>query len=126
LPPVRAEPLPPAPVVSLGIGEPRQTDDGVLHVTQRRYAATHRHGDGPLAAALQAHSSHVAALALVSYRDGLARLDLRGSSGTYVRAIATELGGHCTTLRRTEVGPFRVEEADPERLLAAEDALARL
>jgi len=53
-------------------------------------------------------------------------IDLRVSSGTYVRAIATELGGHCTKLRRTEVGPFRVEEADPERLLAAEDALARL
>ena len=70
--------------------------------------------------------SHVASLDLVSYCDGLARLDLRVSSGTYVRAIATALGGHCSTLRRTEVGPFRVEEADPERLLAAEDALARL
>jgi tRNA pseudouridine55 synthase len=70
--------------------------------------------------------SRVDALEVVSYRDGLARLDLRVSSGTYVRAIATALGGHCRTLRRTEVGPFLVEEADPERLLAAEDALARL
>ena len=50
----------------------------------------------------------------------------RVSSGTYVRAIATALGGHCATLRRTEVGPFDVEEADPERLLTAEEALARL
>ena len=70
--------------------------------------------------------SRVDALELVSYADGVARLDLRVSSGTYVRAIATALGGHCTTLRRTEVGPFRVEEADPERLLTAEEALARL
>ena len=28
------------------------------------------------------------------------------SSGTYVRAIADALGGHCVTLRRTAVGPF--------------------
>lgn len=38
-------------------------------------------------------------------------LDLRVSSGTYVRAIAHELGGHCTSLRRTEVGPFDVAAA---------------
>jgi tRNA pseudouridine55 synthase len=70
--------------------------------------------------------SRVDALDVVSYRDGLARLDLRVSSGTYVRAIATALGGHCRALRRTEVGPFLVEEADPERLLTPEEALARL
>ncbi len=38
-------------------------------------------------------------------------LHLRVSSGTYVRAIAHELGGHCTSLRRTEVGPFDVAAA---------------
>lgn len=70
--------------------------------------------------------SRVDALDLVSYGDGLARLDLRVSSGTYVRAIATALGGHCRTLRRTEVGPFLIEEADPDRLLPPEEALARL
>jgi tRNA pseudouridine55 synthase len=70
--------------------------------------------------------SRVDALDVISYSDGVARLDLRVSSGTYVRAIAAALGGHCATLRRTEVGPFRVEEADPERLIAADDALARL
>ena len=53
-------------------------------------------------------------------------LDLRVSSGTYVRAIAHALGGHCATLRRTEIGPFRVEEADPERVIPPDDALARL
>ena len=70
--------------------------------------------------------SQVEELEIVSYEDGVARLDLRVSSGTYVRAIADELGGHCTTLRRTEVGPFDVEEADPDRLIAPEDALARI
>jgi tRNA pseudouridine55 synthase len=44
-------------------------------------------------------------------------LALHVSSGTYVRALATALGGHCRTLRRTAVGPFRVEDADATRLL---------
>ena len=83
----------------------------------------HRKG---VAVEMPVRRSRVDALDVISYSDGLARLDLRVSSGTYVRAIATALGGHCRTLRRTEVGPFLVEEADPERLLTAEDALARL
>jgi hypothetical protein len=41
-----------------------------------------------------------------------------------VRAIAEALGGHCATLRRTEVGPFTVEEADPERIVPPDEALA--
>ena len=65
-------------------------------------------------------------LDLLAYEDGVARLDLLVGSGTYVRSIATALGGHCASLRRTEVGPFRVEEADPERLIPADEALARL
>ena len=70
--------------------------------------------------------SRVDALEVISYSDGVVRLDLRVSSGTYVRAIAEALGGHCATLRRTEVGPFRVEEADPERLIPADEALERI
>jgi tRNA pseudouridine55 synthase len=70
--------------------------------------------------------SRVDALDVISYSDGIARLALRVSSGTYVRAIATALGGRCTTLRRTEVGPFRVEEADPERIISPDEALARI
>jgi tRNA pseudouridine55 synthase len=57
------------------------------------------------------------------------RLDLQVSSGTYVRAIAQALGGHCTTLRRTAVGPFTVDEAAPVEdagLLPVADTLARL
>ena len=70
--------------------------------------------------------SRVDALDVIFYSDGIARLDLRVSSGTYVRAIATALGGHCVMLRRTEVGPFRVEEADPERIIPPEEALERI
>jgi tRNA pseudouridine55 synthase len=53
-------------------------------------------------------------------------LELHVSSGTYVRSIADALGGHCVALRRTEIGPFHVAEADPERILPPEEALARL
>ena len=70
--------------------------------------------------------SRVDALDVITYRDGIARLDLRVSKGTYVRAIAEALGGHCVSLRRTEVGPFKVEEADPERIVPPEEALARI
>ena len=70
--------------------------------------------------------SRVDALDVIAYRDGIATLDLRVSSGTYVRAIAHALGGHCRTLRRTEIGPFTVAEADVERLIPPDEALARL
>jgi tRNA pseudouridine55 synthase len=70
--------------------------------------------------------SRVDALDVIAYRDGVVRLDLRVSSGTYVRAIAEALGGHCVSLRRTEVGPFGVKEADPGRILAPDEALARI
>ena len=70
--------------------------------------------------------SRVDALDVITYRDGVVRLDLRVSSGTYVRAIAEALGGHCVSLRRTEVGPFNVDEADPERIVPPEEALARI
>ncbi|TML85106.1 MAG: tRNA pseudouridine(55) synthase TruB [Actinobacteria bacterium] len=71
-------------------------------------------------------SSRVDALDVIAYTGQTVMLDLRVSSGTYVRAIAEALGGHCRTLRRTEVGPFSVEEADPERIIPVPDALSRL
>lgn len=65
-------------------------------------------------------------LELVDYADGIARLELLVSSGTYVRSIAEALGGHCCALRRTEIGPFSVEEADPDTIIPPDDALGRL
>jgi tRNA pseudouridine55 synthase len=69
--------------------------------------------------------SRVHALDVVEYTGDTVTLDLRVGSGTYVRAIAAALGGHCRTLRRTEVGPFSVEEAGP-RVIPTDEALARL
>ena len=70
--------------------------------------------------------SRVDALDVIAYTGEEVQLDLRVSSGTYVRAIADALGGHCRTLRRTEIGPFSVDEADPDRFISADEALARL
>ena len=65
-------------------------------------------------------------LELLDYDGRVARIDLRVGSGTYVRSIAEALGGHCRMLRRTEVGPFGVDEADPDTIVPPEQALARL
>src|SRR5438132_5540549 len=55
--------------------------------------------------------SRVHVLDVIAYSGAEVTLDLRVSSGTYVRSIAEALGGHCRTLRRTEIGPFSVTEA---------------
>jgi tRNA pseudouridine55 synthase len=73
--------------------------------------------------------SQVHALDVIAYTGDSVRLALHVGSGTYVRSIATALGGHCRTLRRTAVGPFAVEEAEAtggERWLTVADALGRL
>jgi tRNA pseudouridine55 synthase len=70
--------------------------------------------------------SRVDALDVITFTGDAVRLDLKVSSGTYVRAIADALRGHCRTLRRTEIGPFSVEEADPGVFIPPDEALARL
>jgi len=82
--------------------------------------------------AMPLRRSTVSALDIVAFTGASVTLDLRVSSGTYIRAIATALGGHCHSLRRTEVGPFLVDDAclpdafEPCRLLTEADVLARI
>jgi tRNA pseudouridine55 synthase len=87
----------------------------------------HRRG---VAVDMPVRRSRVDALDVITYSDGVAALDLRVSSGTYVRSIAEALGGYCRTLRRLEIGPFSVDEADESlagaRMLSSEEALARV
>jgi tRNA pseudouridine55 synthase len=83
----------------------------------------HRKG---IAVEMPTRVMRVRALDLAGYADGIARLELHVGSGTYVRAIADALGGHCVTLRRTTIGPFDVAAADPLRIVPLEEALARL
>ena len=65
-------------------------------------------------------------LELLDYDERLAKLELEVSSGGYVRAVAEALGGHCVSLRRTRVGPFSLDDADPGRIVPPEEALAVL
>jgi tRNA pseudouridine55 synthase len=56
-----------------------------------------------------------------------AGLEIECSSGTYVRQLVAGLGdAYCEELERLRIGPFRLEDADPERLVPLEDALAFL
>lgn len=76
-----------------------------------------------------------------SLTDGFLDLEVRVvcSSGTYIRALARDLGaalgvgGHLTSLRRTRIGPFRIEAAEPldrldvsRALIGPADAASRL
>jgi tRNA pseudouridine55 synthase len=76
--------------------------------------------------------STVHALDVIAYTGERVTLDAHVSSGTYIRSLAIALGGHCATLRRTEVGPFSVEDAvapeafAPERLLPEAEVLERV
>jgi tRNA pseudouridine55 synthase len=65
-------------------------------------------------------------LELEEYEEPIARLSMTLSSGGYVRAVAEALGGHCVSLRRTNVGPFEVAEADPGRIIPPELALSAM
>ena len=69
---------------------------------------------------------------LLDYAWPLLRLRVDCGRGTYVRAIARDLGealnvgGHLTELRRTRVGPFDVAEAVRPEHLTAETFAQRL
>jgi tRNA pseudouridine55 synthase len=76
--------------------------------------------------------STVHALDVIAYTGDSVTLEALVSSGTYIRSLAIALGGHCATLRRTEVGPFSVDDAvvpeafTAERLLSEADVLAQI
>ena len=92
---------------------------------------------------LPARPVTVSAFELISSSavDGFLDLAVRVecTSGTYIRALARDLGsglgvgGHLTSLRRTRIGPFRIEAAQPlenldvpSALIGATDAATRL
>jgi tRNA pseudouridine55 synthase len=61
-----------------------------------------------------------------SWREGERRgFEIECSSGTYVRSLIAQLGdAYCEQLRRTRIGPFDVRDADPERVIPLDEALA--
>jgi tRNA pseudouridine55 synthase len=83
----------------------------------------HRRG---IALEMPTRRTTVYELELEEYEEPIARLSMRLSSGGYVRAVAEALGGHCLDLRRTNVGPFDVADADPQRIIPPEAAISAL
>ncbi|MDT7580006.1 MAG: tRNA pseudouridine55 synthase [Pseudonocardiales bacterium] len=87
---------------------------------------------------LPARPVTVSAFTLLARRGADLDVEVDCSSGTYVRALARDLGaglgvgGHLTALRRTRVGPFRLDHArtlpeledDPALSLSLADAVA--
>ena len=56
-----------------------------------------------------------------------AAFEIECSAGTYVRTLIAELGdAYCDELERTAIGPFRLEDADPERIVPVAEALSFL
>ena len=60
------------------------------------------------------------------WRDGeRAAFEIECSAGTYVRQLVAGLGdAYCEELERTAIGPFRLEDADPERIVPLGQALS--
>ncbi len=60
-------------------------------------------------------------------REERREFEIECSSGTYVRSLIADLGdAYCESLRRTRIGPFDVEQADPEQTLGLSEALSFL
>jgi tRNA pseudouridine55 synthase len=56
-----------------------------------------------------------------------AAFEISCSAGTYVRTLIADLGDACCDeLERTAIGPFRLEDADPERIVPLGEALSFL
>ena len=95
-----------------------------VHVNGRRAYKLARNG---LAPDLPARPVTIHAIDIVRYAYPLLEIDVRCGSGTYIRSLARDIGaaldtgGYCTSLTRTEVGPFTLadavdlDEADPSR-----------
>lgn len=81
---------------------------------------------------LQAVPVTVHSIELLAFDPPLASVEVVCGSGTYIRAIARDVGlalgcgAYLTALRRTAIGAFRVEDALPADGLAAGRALAAL
>ncbi len=101
-------------------GEIQQVPPGISAIKvggQRAYKLT-REGAAPRLAARTVTVSALTILAIRPLADLLdVDVEVTCSSGTYIRAIARDLGaalevgGHLTALRRTRVGPYRIEDA---------------
>ena len=112
--------------LSIPVGEQMQTPPvySAVKVGGRRAYELARSGETP---ELVARPVTVHRAELLAHDAERAEFEIECSSGTYVRTLVTDLGdAYCEELERTAIGPFRLDEADPERLVPLRDALAFL
>ena len=114
--------------------EPLSLPTGVLHQRPPAYSAVKVGGKRAYALARAGEEVEIPEREVVVRR--FEQLWRRGEeaafaidcgSGTYVRSLVMDLGdAYCTALRRTAIGGFRVEDADPERVIPLDEALGFL
>jgi tRNA pseudouridine55 synthase len=64
---------------------------------------------------------------LLAHEGETAEFEIECSAGTYIRQLVAGLGdAYCERLRRTAIGPFRLADADPGRVVPLGDALGFL
>jgi tRNA pseudouridine55 synthase len=112
--------------LAIPVGEQLQTPPA--------YSAVKVGGERAYELARRGESPELAARPITVYRADLlahdserAEFEIECSSGTYVRSLVTDLGdAYCEELERTAIGAFRLEDADPDRLVPLREALAFL
>ena len=98
-----------------------------IHVEGERAYAKARRGE---AVALEARDIVLHEVGLLEWRPPDAVVDVRCSKGTYIRALARDLGqalgapAHLGALRRTAAGPWTLDDAVPLSLLVDDPAAA--
>ena len=82
---------------------------------------------------LESREVTVSSLELVRWSPPVASIEAVVSAGTYIRALARDLGegldsvAHCSALRRVSIGPFRADDAIPlEQLVGPVPLIAPL
>jgi tRNA pseudouridine55 synthase len=112
------------PSLEIPVGEQLQTPPAysAVKVGGRRAYELARAGETP---ELKARPVTVYRADLLWHEADRAAFEIECSSGTYVRSLVTDLGdAYCDELERTAIGPFRLEEADDERIVELPEALA--
>ncbi|MHC4981728.1 MAG: tRNA pseudouridine(55) synthase TruB [Planctomycetota bacterium] len=120
------------------VGEVEQTPPAhsAVHLGGERAYKLARRGETP---DLQPRPVTIHSIELLEYEYPALQIDVRCGSGTYIRSLARDIGsalgvgGYCSALTRTAIGPFKLKEAvspqqlDPQRdLISPLAALERL
>ena len=116
--------IPEAPRIETGLRLQRPPPYSAVKVQGERLYHRARRGD---AVEGEPRPITVYGAELLWHEGGRAAFEIQCSAGTYVRSLVAGLGdAYCEELERIRVGPFRLEDADPERIVPLAQALAFL